>query len=58
MRTDFPTLDDIFYMRKEREELLALKDAGELTWDDYRRLQRVEARLQRFEPRYMEGGEL
>ena len=53
-RTNFPTLNDVCAMRQERDGLLA---AEGLTWDERRRLQQVEARLRRFEPRYMEGGE-
>jgi len=44
-------------MRQERDGLLAAKAAEGLTWDERRRLQRVEARLRRFGPKYMEGGE-
>jgi len=57
VRTDFPTLNDVLAMRQERDGLLAAKAAEGLTWDERRRLQQVEARLRRFEPRYMEGGE-
>ena len=57
VRTNFPTLNDVCAMRQERDGLLAAKAAEGLTWDERRRLQQVEARLRRFEPRYIEGGE-
>ena len=56
-RTNFPTLNDVCAMRQERDGLLAAKAAEGLTWDERRRLQQVGARLRRFEPKYMEGGE-
>ena len=57
VKTDFPTLNDVCAMRQERDGLLAAKAAEGLTWDERRRLQQVEARLRRFGPKYMEGGE-
>ena len=57
VRTDFPTLNDVLAIRQERDGLLATKAVGGLTWDERRRLQQVEARLRRFGPKYMEGGE-
>ena len=57
VKTDFPTLNDVLAMRQERDGLLAARAAGGLMWDERRRLQRVEARLRRFGPKYMEGGE-
>ena len=57
VRTNFPTLNDVCAMRQERDDLLVAKAVEGLTWDERRRLQQVEARLRRFEPKYMEGGE-